>query len=543
MTDPLLLFPAWTGWVALASQTAVAAVAGGLAVWTANAIAAAPLRRAAQPHWVERARLAHPGRVARLFALVFTPALAAGVGRLYAGPLSVAPAALHSAAGALAAFLAALLVHLRLSRRNGRPDSSLRAWLRDFAASVLGLYLHVVGALVIGLLAPAGVGRRTLWFVVAAVVLAGFVFRGGGLVLARAVRLASPARERLRRVVAGVADRTGIRPRGVDELAWRSANAFAFPGAGRLVFTRGALDLLDDEELAAVAAHELAHLAESERVRAVRFGATLALVVALVLTPPLGAAYGIGAVLSVAVFLLVLLRVVRTLLRRLESEADAAGRAGEGTSGTYARALASIYRANAFPAVTSRRGASHPPLYDRMLAAGVEPDFPRPAPPSSRRALAGMAAAFLVGTVLIAGVRVGLSAAPLLLAPGAAEGGSTALLLSAAGGGRAVDIARLGRGREAGGDIDGALALYAAAMDVDAGFVWPARSRAWLLVMDGRCDEAEAAALEYLRRASLVSRPGEPEWEEGVRPVLDATVECRGAPAPSAPGGTWNAEE
>jgi hypothetical protein len=34
------------------------------------------------------------------------------------------------------------------------------------------------------------------------------------------------------------------------------------------------------------------------------------------------------------------------------------------------------------PAVMPTRRTTHPDLYDRLLAAGVEPDFPKPAKPS-----------------------------------------------------------------------------------------------------------------------------------------------------------------
>ena len=50
----------------------------------------------------------------------------------------------------------------------------------------------------------------------------------------------------------------------------------------------------------------------------------------------------------------------------------------------YARALERLYQTNQMPAVTpSRANKTHPDLYDRMLAAGVTPDFPKPKPARS----------------------------------------------------------------------------------------------------------------------------------------------------------------
>jgi hypothetical protein len=48
-----------------------------------------------------------------------------------------------------------------------------------------------------------------------------------------------------------------------------------------------------------------------------------------------------------------------------------------------ARALARLYEDNLIPAVLPGRGRTHPDLYDRLLAVGVQPDFPRPTAPSS----------------------------------------------------------------------------------------------------------------------------------------------------------------
>jgi hypothetical protein len=77
------------------------------------------------------------------------------------------------------------------------------------------------------------------------------------------------------------------------------------------------------------------------------------------------------------------------LARRLETRADAHAHHVESGApgaarGVYARALSRLGEVNLIPAVGWAAG-THPHLYDRLLAAGQEPDFPRPPPPSRAR--------------------------------------------------------------------------------------------------------------------------------------------------------------
>lgn len=57
--------------------------------------------------------------------------------------------------------------------------------------------------------------------------------------------------------------------------------------------------------------------------------------------------------------------------------------------GSASRGISSILRdvkgqmLNLLPAVEAKGRATHPHLYDRLIAAGVTPDFPRPAPAGS----------------------------------------------------------------------------------------------------------------------------------------------------------------
>jgi hypothetical protein len=64
--------------------------------------------------------------------------------------------------------------------------------------------------------------------------------------------------------------------------------------------------------------------------------------------------------------------------RRMEVRADVFGSSVYEDKSIYARALAKLYQANEIPAVMPRKRMPHPHLYDRMVVAGVTPEFPRP---------------------------------------------------------------------------------------------------------------------------------------------------------------------
>jgi len=81
---------------------------------------------------------------------------------------------------------------------------------------------------------------------------------------------------------------------------------------------------------------------------------------------------------------------------KMELRADQMAQSTATDTGAYASALARLYEDSLAPAVNAVARATHPHLYDRMLAAGVTPNFPRPAAPK-RMALHGHFFAGLVG--------------------------------------------------------------------------------------------------------------------------------------------------
>jgi hypothetical protein len=94
-------------------------------------------------------------------------------------------------------------------------------------------------------------------------------------------------------------------------------------------------------------------------------------------------AFGFFGFLFLAVGVYVAQLAVRDFVHRMEKRADAMAKKHEGESaGAYARALERLYQLSHTPAVLGGR-RTHPDLYDRLLAAGVTPDYPRPRAPEA----------------------------------------------------------------------------------------------------------------------------------------------------------------
>ena len=218
----------------------------------------------------------------------------------------------------------------------------------------------------------------------------------GWMILMRAIGLIRPAGERFRSIAAEISDRMKITPRATIELALPVANALAYPPQRLMGITHATLAVLNDEEVAAVASHEAGHLSEPRWVAAVRFipGFVFGILVAgPAAVAPLMATAGVGlglwSLMLFPVGLVVWGVYFRKVYRRMEERADALGREFEPAPGAYGRALEKIYAANMMPVVKARpvrRGRQqqqlYPELYDRMVSAGVNPDYPRPqAPP------------------------------------------------------------------------------------------------------------------------------------------------------------------
>jgi heat shock protein HtpX len=177
-----------------------------------------------------------------------------------------------------------------------------------------------------------------------------------------------------------VARSTALAPRlfVVGPRGGRWANAFALPSWGRptVAFTRTVLEEFDTDEVAAVFAHEQAHLEHFDRRRLLRIGAAQA---AAVLIGTLGAAaslppLGRGALLlTVGWPLAVAVALVVRLSRHRAHEAQSDRRGAElcGDPGRLARALVKLHALSRLPrrlALEQEHRTSHPSLASRLRA-------------------------------------------------------------------------------------------------------------------------------------------------------------------------------
>jgi Zn-dependent protease with chaperone function len=172
----------------------------------------------------------------------------------------------------------------------------------------------------------------------------------------------------------------GAKPVATWQLAGPQALAFAFPTTRELLFSNRLLEICSDEEISAICAHELAHLSESKWALAGRLLGSLCLFPLIFLTPCTHYFGWMGLLIPYAGFCLIIL-FARRLSHRMEKRADQAAIGTQLNEGFYAWALEKLYRENQIPAVNVNDRQTHPHLYDRMLAAGITPDYPRPAKP------------------------------------------------------------------------------------------------------------------------------------------------------------------
>ncbi len=155
----------------------------------------------------------------------------------------------------------------------------------------------------------------------------------------------------------------------------------AFPYTGDLLFTDRLLQTQGEEEVAAICAHELGHLGESRMMKITRITGLL-FFVPLLLVKPLAQTWGPPGVYFALFVSWMIIWGNRRWSRKLEHRADSIAHSTETNPGLYARALEQLHKDNLIPAVMPRKG-THPDLYDRLLAADVEPNYPRPSKPSA----------------------------------------------------------------------------------------------------------------------------------------------------------------
>lgn len=186
------------------------------------------------------------------------------------------------------------------------------------------------------------------------------------LALHRARELPPEAAPRIHAIVQELSARAGIPVPRVYLVEDMSPNAFATgrnPAHGALAVTRGILDLLDENELRGVLAHEIGHIRNRDTL-VTTVAATLA--GAITMLARLVFWFGLGdsrddrrggaleglALIIVAPLAAMLLQLA--LSRTREFKADATGAGWVGTGDPLARALLKLERSRAVPSATGR---------------------------------------------------------------------------------------------------------------------------------------------------------------------------------------------
>ena len=355
---------------------------------------------ASDEHWSEGARRLWAVRQAKAFVVIFSPALAVTIiaivylnSALFPWPLLIVAVAVASGLGVYAG--------------GGRFRDAIPA-KSNFSGSLLTaatmsvlIYPVFYLAIFFGAIMPSGFSWGGLAWLSAFAALTLGVSKGYGLKLAVRCGLAAPAPDEIRTGVQELAAKLGVKQVSVYIAKSETLNAFAFPWTPAVAFTAGLLASMTPGEVIAIGAHEIGHLTESRATLRARFGLLwLAFVIlaAFYVLHSLGIS-GAGQLIVVAVLARVGLSFAGKFLRDQETRADTIAQKNSGGDERtfYASTLEKLYRLNGMPAVMARKSATHPELYDRLLASGKTPDFPRPEPPPMRRAIAAGSACMVFG--------------------------------------------------------------------------------------------------------------------------------------------------
>jgi Zn-dependent protease with chaperone function len=435
----------WGGMLAVLALIYVTAWAGTrLAIY----LASWPLRRYKGDSWTEKARRAwYARRIARVAILTLgLPPMLAFVNPMF-GDVFLPRGLLNFIAGMLGitGVLQASIVNER--RMNPAVALTPRAALGAWAPPLL-----VIGPILLVVLLFDGPLPDRMNLTAAAVLISialgiGIYINWGARTALRGLGIIRPGSDRLCAVVTKVAEKTGVLPRRVEQLGLPMANALAFVLERGIGVTDAALEILDDDQLAAVCAHEMAHLAEPRRVLLARASGAflLGLVLALLMATarPIHGSFGPSGMLWVftaaCLLLVVGLLLLSRLNRKMEIRADSHATGWEPSPGSYARALELITHVNLIPAVLGSRRNVHPDLYDRMLQAGVTPDFPRPARPPQWAHVLGLVGLLLAASLGLAGSLLVTHTLPDALL----DRSSAALWRIGAGRGEFMDLVRI----------------------------------------------------------------------------------------------------
>ena len=189
------------------------------------------------------------------------------------------------------------------------------------------------------------------------------------------------------------------REAAVFELRWPRVTVDAFMFSRYLVVTDAAAELLSDEELLALSIREVTFFRQRWLAGTLRVMDSAVILFMLGCTA-IGATRGGNAMLVGMATGFGTSYLVRPLTRRAQLKADAMAAQSAVDPAAAVRALERQYELNLTPvvAVSDRSRDAH--LYDQMVAAGIQPPYPRPEPPSKAKIILSLGAALGVCLVL-----------------------------------------------------------------------------------------------------------------------------------------------
>ncbi len=229
-----------------------------------------PWRKSAAAHWTERSRILWPARKTDAILLLHVPLLLA-VGSAFLSTASTPQLFMRWAAASLGTCGAGWYL-----TRQVYPEIHFRHWLHDISINwILQFGMWSIYAAV-GYTVPEEFNNRA-WLTLGGMVLFQVAWPYLALTLLRLLGALKLPSARLREIVADCDQNHSPLVKNLWQARGIVANALALPLSGTLVFYDRLLEVLNDEEVAAVCCHELGHLTESKWVVLARYIGSLAI--------------------------------------------------------------------------------------------------------------------------------------------------------------------------------------------------------------------------------------------------------------------------
>ena len=368
----------------------------GLLYGLCGHLALSAWRRSVGEHWTERARILWPARMDMKAAVSLCPLVALVAAFAVYGTPEM-PWITAWAGGLCGALLSTFTFEHAVE-----PRLRFGPWLESllWGAAIQLVSYGIVIALMITLPRHLGPGDWALLLGGSAI----FIVVKVGLLLPILALFGKPKSldPRVHDVVMRCQEVFGVKVSRAGVIHTPMANAFAVPLTRDVIVTSRLLEILNDAELDTVMRHEFAHLLEPRRVIVGRCLNAIAWLPVVLIHPSVG---WLGPSGPFVVFLapLFLLKAGAKLAQRMEVRADNMVLESLGNPADYASALSKLHEANQMPVVMPGQNSVHGHLYDRILATGLTPDYPRPQPPAKGGRL-GWALLTLLVAVGIAGL-------------------------------------------------------------------------------------------------------------------------------------------